>query len=112
MRRVTRRQVLSSVGLAAGAGLLAGRRGQSQGSAERARPESNGWVYVELQPALVAERAYGIFPEGGCMYALTGSIIRTLGDIVGDPYRSFPVGMMRYGLGGAGGSQRMFFCIT
>lgn len=114
MKNATRRQVLSSVGFVAGTGLLTACGTQSQGSAEQqrgdpeaqreqAQPESDRWVYVQLDPAVVAKKAYDMFPQGGCMYALTGSIIRTLGDMRGEPFRSFPFAMMRYGLGGAGG---------
>ena len=114
MKKVTRREVLSSVGIIAGTSLLSGCHTQSQdqarqektgsqNSTQQDRPEHNAWIYVELDPALVAKKAYQFFPDGGCMYALTGSILTTLGDMIGEPYRSFPFEMMRYGEGGTGG---------
>lgn len=114
MRRVTRRDMLASLGVAGGTTLLAGCDVQSQASPEQQKPErqaagnrrrrqSGKWVYVELDEGLVAKKAYELFPHGGCMYALTGSIVTTLGDMVGEPYRSFPFRMMQYGAGGTGG---------
>ena len=114
MTRLTRRELLGSAGLVAGTGFLGGCHGQSQAStkpeAGEPRPpakeelaKSCAWGYAELDPALVADKAYQRFPEGGCMYAVAGSIVSTLGDLLGEPYRSFPLGMMRYGAGGTGG---------
>jgi hypothetical protein len=60
------------------------------------------WAYVRLDPAVVAETAYRIYPDGGCMYAVVGSVISTLARQVGEPFRSFPFEMMRYGDGGVG----------
>jgi len=102
MKKVTRRRILSSAGLVAGAGLLAAGHDQLFRSESHAQPEPSDWKYVRLDRALVAEKAYEMFPEGGCMYGLVGSIVTTLGDMVGEPYRSFPFAMMRYGFGGTG----------
>jgi hypothetical protein len=55
-----------------------------------------------LDPAVVAQTAYRIYPEGGCMYAVVGSVILELAKKIGEPYRSFPIEMMRYGDGGVG----------
>jgi hypothetical protein len=60
------------------------------------------WTYVILDAPTVAETAYRIYPEGGCMYAVVGSVITELAKKVGDPFRSFPIEMMRYGDGGVG----------
>mgnify|MGYP006288196599 CR=1 FL=1 len=105
MKRVARRQVLASLGLFAGTGVLTGcpsssrppRRDQKDGS------QSHQWAYVELTPELVAKKAYELFPHGGCMYGVAGGIITMLDEQVGEPYRSFPLEMMRYGAGGTAG---------
>jgi len=108
MERITRRQVLRSVGLAAGTGLLGG--GCAQSLSDQRKPQSNArqttgndWTYVELDPAAIAETAYDMYPHGSCMYAVVGSIVRALAERVGGPFRSFPFEMMRYGHGGVGG---------
>ena len=64
---------------------------------------SKGRTLVPLDAAVVADKAYRIFPEGACMYATFASIVSSLGELVGEPYRSFPVDMMRYGEGGISG---------
>ncbi|MFO7903903.1 MAG: C-GCAxxG-C-C family protein [Pirellulaceae bacterium] len=114
MKRVTRRDVLASLGVVGGTSLLAGCDVQSetfpreegaewQFAGSGRRPQSQNWVWVELDQGLVAKKAYELFPHGGCMYGITGSIVTTLSEIVGEPYRSFPFQMMQYGAGGTGG---------
>mgnify|MGYP000733483022 CR=1 FL=1 len=105
MKRMTRREVLASLGLAGGAGLVSGCGPDAQSSPadQGGGSQSDRWPYVELEPELVAGKAYELFPDGGCMYGLTGGIINALGDEIGEPYRSFPVEMMRYGEGGIAG---------
>ncbi len=103
MRKVTRRQLLCSVGLSSGAGLLVGSSGKKAGSPREDTRESGRWAYVRLNSAAVAAEAYRLFPEGACMYGLFASIVTSLGRMLGEPYRSFPLHMMRYGQGGVGG---------
>ena len=103
MKSFTRREVLGSVGLAAGAGLLARRAAEVRASEVGGSDVSEGRAIVPLVPAVVADKAYRIFPEGACMYATFASIVSSLGELGGEPYRSFPVEMMRYGEGGVGG---------
>lgn len=102
MRNLTRREVLSSAGLAAGAGLLA-RCAEVRAGEDGGSHAAEGRAFAPLVPAVVADRAYRIFPEGACMYATFASIVSSLGELVGEPYRSFPVEMMRYGEGGVSG---------
>ena len=100
MRTISRRQVLGTAGVAAGEGLVCGLPGATQ---EEVSSDPPAWRYVELDPASVVKRANELFPEGGCMYALFGSIVQSLAESVGEPYASFPYRMMRYGEGGIGG---------
>jgi hypothetical protein len=48
------------------------------------------------------ERAYTLYPDGSCMYAVVASVIGALANQFGEPYRSFPVEMTRYGRLGIG----------
>jgi hypothetical protein len=115
-KEVSRRQLLSSVGLAAGASVLTGCGGALQGAptqepparsetAHASRPaalKQDGWKYVRLDPAAVAAETYRLVPEGGCMYGLFAGTMAAMAQLQGEPYRSFPVHMMKYGAGGVG----------
>lgn len=119
MARISRRQAMASLGLLSGTGLLGGcQRAASPlpnlsaakaaneppaGGGRAGAAEASAYRYVELDPALIGETTYRIYPQGGCMYAVTGSVISALAELLGEPFRSFPVEMMRYGDGGVGG---------
>lgn len=103
MKSFTRREVLSSVGLVAGAGLLACRAAEVPAGENAESDASKGRTLVPLDAAVVADKAYRIYPEGACMYATFASIVSSLGELAGEPYRSFPLEMMRYGEGGVSG---------
>jgi hypothetical protein len=57
-----------------------------------------------LDPDVTAEKAYHECKKGHCMYGVFSSVVSQLAERQGQPYSSFPIGMMRYGLGGAAGS--------
>jgi len=103
VKYLTRRQILAPIGIAAGSCAL------SSCFSERA-PSSLGkkpgfpWHYEELDPEVIAERAYCDHRRGHCMYGAFVPVISQLSGKYGEPYSSFPVGMMRYGAGGAVGS--------
>jgi hypothetical protein len=62
------------------------------------------WPYKTLDPAETAAQAYALFSSGGgCMYAAFAGIVGQLAARSGEPYRSFPLDMMRYGMGGVAG---------
>lgn len=103
MNKVTRRQILGSLGVSASVGLFSGCDGTLEASNEPEPKKIPTWRYVRLEPKAVASEAYRIMPKGGCMYGLVGSIIDALALVVGEPYRTFPVEMMKYGAGGVGG---------
>ena len=111
MHKINRRHLIASLGILGSSALLTG-CGDVEETGNRPvekpiKPEAPApikcWEYVELDPKSVAEEAYRIYPEGGCMYAVVGSVIHALADLVGEPFRSFPIEMMRYGNGGMGG---------
>ena len=66
-------------------------------------PIGADWSYVRLDPLAVAKTAYQIYPQGACMYSVFGSVMIELGKRAGEPFRSFPFQMMRYGASGLGG---------
>lgn len=111
MNAMNRRDLMATLGAVGSSAFLTGCGGQvlqgatdSFDDADPIGPASKPapWDYVELDPAVVAARAYDLYPEGSCMYAVAGGIITTLADKVGEPFRSFPLEMMRYGAGGIG----------
>jgi len=116
MKEVSRRQLLTSVGLVAGASLLTGCGEALEGAPSRGKtapsgtvatqpPEikdGNRWQYARLEPAAIAAEAYRLVPQGGCMYGLFASVMAAMAQRHGEPYRSFPVHMMKYGEGGVG----------
>ncbi len=116
VKPITRRQLLSSATLVTGTSMLTGCGGFAESAAgpettpvpegarapQPALPSSEVWAYIKLDPAVVAAEAYRLMPQGGCMYALFGGIVTTMAQLQGEPYRSFPVHMMKYGEGGVG----------
>lgn len=115
--QIARRRVLSSLGWFSG-GVLASTCAQSCGdslggtgtsaAAGLDRPEVPSstpkvWKYLALNPEELADRAYAMYPNGSCMYSMVGSVMTALAEKVGEPFASFPYGMMRYGHGGIGG---------
>jgi hypothetical protein len=116
-REISRRQLLSSLGLTAGIGLVAGCSEEPHGlpqletaaaaeQPKRLPPRAEGiagdWQYVRLDPATIAAEAYRLVPQGGCMYGLFAGIMGAMAQLQGEPYRSFPLHMMKYGEGGVG----------
>lgn len=61
------------------------------------------WPYVKLDPDAVAAAAYEMHFQGGCSYAVSGSIIGELARKIGAPYTSWPTGLMIYGSAGVAG---------
>ncbi|TWT78780.1 Split-Soret cytochrome c precursor [Planctomycetes bacterium CA13] len=103
MIQINRRKAFSSLGLIGGTALLTGCSETGMNIATAEFPSEPSWSYRRLDPADVAERTYRIYPEGGCMYGVVGGVIGTLANKVGEPFRSFPIDMMRFGDGGVGG---------
>ncbi len=101
--KLGRRELVTLIGAAAaGAGLV----GRARASAPDAKPAAGGktpWVYQPLEPDAVAERAFASYAKGHCMYGCFESIVGTLADRAGEPYRSFPFDMFVYGAGGVAG---------
>ncbi len=102
--RWTRREAFGALGAAAGSCMLSScTREEMRASQEKMDPGALPWPYHELDPETTAARAYSCHYEGHCMYGVFRSVIGQLADRYGEPYRSFPCGMMSYGAGGVGG---------
>ncbi len=101
---LSRRQFLTSAPMAASAAAIAaGALGALLGSEEKAQAggaPAVPWPYQPLDLDAVAEAAYNGYYQGACMYAVFDAIIAQLQTVVGDPYTTFPVDMMKYGGGG------------
>ncbi len=101
---VSRRQFLTSAPkVASAAAIAAGALGALIGSEEKARAggaPAVPWPYQALDPDAVAEAAYAAYYTGACMYAVFDALIGQLQTVVGDPYTTFPIDMMKYGGGG------------
>ena len=105
-KTVSRRKMLSSLSWTAGslaAGYAAAGISSSASAEETKQPNKQTFEYKKLDPEKVADRAYEVFPEGGCMYGPFAAIILEMADQVGEPFASFPIAMARYGFGGAAG---------
>lgn len=101
---LTRREVLGAVGIAAGSCALSSCAMKEMGSFQDGTSKPVfPWKYTELDPDITARKAYYDFDKAYCMYATFAPAISQLADKYGQPYRSFPVEMMRYGAGGVVG---------
>ena len=107
-KELSRRQLLglTSVGAAIGMGLV-GAYGEAQSSAPQHEEDTASaeglarspktdaapvtpWQYVKLDSATVAQEAYRLMAQGGCMYGLFGSIVGAMTQQVGEPYAFVP----------------------
>ncbi|TWU35710.1 Split-Soret cytochrome c precursor [Novipirellula aureliae] len=102
MIQINRRKAFMSFGMIGGS-MFAGRSDAGFGAATTQSSAASLWNYKKLNPDDVADRAYRIYPDGGCMYSVVGGVLGALADKVDEPFRSFPIEMMRYGDGGMGG---------
>ncbi len=103
MTSISRRQVLGSIGLATGAGLWSSFGGSLHSAPQDEHKPARDWNYIHLDPEVIAAEAYRLFADGGCMYGLFGAVVTGLASKLGEPFRSFPLHMMRYGSGGVCG---------
>jgi cytochrome c553 len=66
-------------------------------------PGETEWEYFHLDPDATAQLAYDKYSEGSCMYATVSSVVLQLAEKFGEPFKSFPLHMFKYGHGGIGG---------
>lgn len=103
----TRREMLVTMGAAAGAAGLIGAGFFSNLFSKEAMASANPklkagfpYQYVKLDPEEAAERGYWATYEGHCMYGVFTPIAEMLAEKVGGPWKEFPVDMFRYGAAG------------
>jgi len=97
-KKLSRREILSA-GSIAGLSLIgAGVSGYAVGK-EPASTEFP-WTYKKLRKKKTSARGYSDYFQAGCMYGVFEAIVGQLGDKYGEPYSSFPMGMISYGGGG------------
>jgi len=106
---VSRRSLLKSSGMLAGAAVTGGIVGHALTTeSASAAPQTTKlapppWKYVKLDPNEVAKQAYADYKVRGCMYAAVNSFFELLGKKVGSPYTVIPAEMFAYGSGGIQG---------
>jgi nitrate reductase cytochrome c-type subunit len=103
MKKITRREVLGSIGIAAGASTLSSGSLNKTLSNVPTEEAKLPWPYAKLDPDATAEIAYGYPGAPDCMYRVFTSIVSQLGERLGEPYKSFPCDVMRYGACGVHG---------
>ena len=100
MTDLARRRILESFGA-----VMTGAVGMGVGHESTIRANvvdpSDAWEWRSLESDAVAHRAYALYPDGSCMYAVFGSVITLLAEKYGAPFSGFPITMMRYGAEGA-----------
>lgn len=103
----TRREMLATMGGAAGAAGLIGAglfspmfAGEAFASAKPNLKSGFPYPYLALDPDEAAERGYHATYEGHCMYGVFTPIAEMLAEKIGDPWKSFPVDMFRFGAAG------------
>jgi hypothetical protein len=65
------------------------------------------WPYHKTDLHAAQEIAYRNHFKGGCCYAVFSGILAPLASQFGDPYQSFPMKMMEYGMAGVGGYRSL-----
>lgn len=102
--KLTRREILRNAGILAGSCALSSCAMDKLASVpDLSKKPDCPWIYSELDPDISAQKAYRIYDKGHCMYSVFASVVSQLAEEYGEPYRSFPVDMMRYGGGGTAG---------
>jgi len=105
MKHVTRRQILGPIGIVAGSCVLTSCLSENLvSSPDKDKKSSFPWQYATLEPDITAERTYYDCSKGHCMYGVFAPVVSQLAEKYGESYESFPVDMMRYGVGGTGDS--------
>ncbi len=97
-KKLSRRELIVGAGII-GAGALIARLGGTISTAE-AKAESEKWPYEKLDPKRVAETAYQAWFDVFCAQATATGLFEQLREKVGEPWKSFPIGSLKFGMGG------------
>lgn len=96
---LSRREII--VGAAVlGAGTLLANLSNFVSTADAKSEASEKWPYVKLDPEKAAETAYNAWFEVFCAQATATGIFEQLREKVGEPWKSFPIGSLKFGMGG------------
>lgn len=96
---LSRREIITGTGLLA-AGAILGKFGSFVPNAEAKGGASEKWPYEKLDPERVAETAYNAWFEVFCAQAVATGLFEQLREKVGEPWKSFPIGSLKFGMGG------------
>jgi hypothetical protein len=102
MKSLTRRDLLGLARIAAGSWAFSSCVREQWASPTAKKPHLP-WDFARLDPDIAADRAYQDYYQGHCMYGVFKSIVGQLAEQPGEPYKSFPFDMMKYGAGGVAG---------
>lgn len=98
---------LSRRELVAGAGILAIGTAFAQLGGIISKAEAKGgatekwpWPYEKLDPERAAETTYNAWFEVFCSQAVATGLFEQLREKVGEPWKSFPIGSLKFGMGG------------
>ena len=102
MKSLTRRELLALAGITASSCAVSSCVREQWASPPAKEPRLR-WAFARLDPDITADRAYQDYCQGHCMYGVFKSIVWQLAEQRGEPYKSFPFDMMKYGAGGVAG---------
>ena len=99
---VTRRNVLKTAGVAAGAAIVGGSvTGSLITPTVKAETMGTPWPLKKFKVKKVQERAYqSFFTKGGCMVGVLDGLAGLAADKLGAPYTDFPFDIAQFGAGG------------
>jgi len=98
-----RRELVAGAGkIALGAGViaLASSGGMNLLSKAEAKGAPGPWSYKKIDPERVGEAAYQAWFEVFCSQAVAAGLFEQLREEVGEPWTSFPLGSLKFGMGG------------
>lgn len=96
---LSRREIIVGAGVL-GAGALFAKLGNFVSTAEAKSGTSEKWPYEKLDLERVAETAYNAWFEVFCAQATAGALFEQLREKVGEPWKSFPLSSLKFGMGG------------
>lgn len=83
--------------------LLRGDEARGESTSKPTSLKQGVWRYHRIDPAVSEKLAYEGHAQNGCSYGVFAGVLLPLSESDGEPYRSFPLGMMAFGNGGIGG---------
>lgn len=97
--QLSRREIIKGVGLL-GVGAALAKLGGIVSNAEAKADKDGQWKYVKLDPEKVAEVAYNAWFEVFCAQATATGLCSQLAEKVGEPWKSYPIHSLKFGMGG------------